>query len=120
MHFALVINRKIMQLIKIKPLSINEAWKGRRFKTDKYKRFERSLLYLLTSMQIPTGQLELKLEFGFSNKLSDLDNPVKLVQDILQKKYKFNDNQIYRLTIDKKIVKKGDEYIKFKIIEYRD
>ena len=105
---------------QIKPLSINQAWKGKRYKTNNYKSFERSLLYLLPQLNVPDGKLQLNLEFGFSNRGSDLDNPVKMVQDILSKKYGFNDNLIYRIILDKVIVKKGDEYIKFKIIEYRN
>jgi Holliday junction resolvase RusA-like endonuclease len=108
----------LMKKIKIKPLSINEAWKGSRYKTNKYKAFERGLLFLLPQLKIPDQKLQLNLEFGFSNKGSDLDNPVKLVQDILSKKYGFNDNLIYRIVLDKVIVKKGDEYIKFEIINY--
>ena len=27
-------------MIEIKPLSVNTAWKGRRFKTDAYKAYE--------------------------------------------------------------------------------
>ena len=106
--------------IDLKPLSVNQAWKGRRMKTNLYKRFERNLLYLLPRIELPDGKLQLNLEFGFSNKGSDLDNPVKLVQDILSKRYGFNDNLIYRIVLNKVDVKKGEEFIKFKIIEYRD
>lgn len=60
-------------------------------------------------------KLMLQLEFGFSNKLADVDGPVKLVTDILQKKYGFNDNQIYRLEVDKVIVPKGSEYWSFNL-----
>jgi hypothetical protein len=35
--------------------------------------------------------------------------------DVLAKKYGFNDNRIYRGVIEKEVVKKGDEYIRFKI-----
>jgi len=34
----------------------------------------------------------------------------------LQKKYKFNDYEIYELNVKKVIVKKGQEYIKFNIL----
>ena len=101
--------------IKIKPLSVNQAWQGRRFKTQKYKAYESELLSKLKGADVPDGLLDVFLELGFSNKASDIDNPVKLILDILQKKYQFNDNKIYRLEIKKKIVKKGDDYIKFKI-----
>lgn len=101
-------------LIKAKPLSSNEAWKGRRFKTDMYKIFERALLLMLpASYKVPEeGKLEIFLEFGFSNCGCDWDNPIKPFVDILQKKYGFNDNRIYKGTVLKTIVKKGEEFIK--------
>ena len=101
--------------VNIKPLSINEAYRGRRFKTQKYKDYEQELWYKLPNKNIPDGELALELEFGFSNKGTDIDNCIKNFTDILQKKYLFNDNRIYKLRVDKKIVKKGKEYIKYKI-----
>lgn len=102
--------------INIKPLSINEAFQGRRFKTEKYKKYEKELLLLLPkNFKLPPPPYYIIFEFGFSNKASDLDNPIKVMQDILQKKYKFNDKDIYKAEITKKIVKKGGEYILFNI-----
>jgi hypothetical protein len=106
--------------IKIKPLSVNEAWKGRRFKTDKYKRYERELPLLLSSMTIPDGPLELWVEFGFSSAASDWDNPIKPFQDILQKKYGFNDSRITLGCGIKRKVKKGEEFIRFSLIEHSE
>lgn len=105
-----------MHHVDIKPLSVNEAWKGRRFKTDKYKRYERSLLYMLPKVVLPDPPYSCVYEFGFSNSLSDLDNPVKLFQDILQKKYGFNDRDVIKLELHKRLVPKGKEYIRFKIM----
>lgn len=104
-------------LIKIKPLSVNKSWQGRRFKTKDYKSYEQELSLILPKIEIPKGNLEVYYEVGYSNKLSDIDNFVKPFQDILQKKYNFDDNRIYRMIIEKKIVKKGEEYIKFEINE---
>lgn len=102
--------------IEIKALSVNEVWKGTRFKTHKYKLYERNLSFLLPNLSIEKGvDLELKIRVGFSSKGSDLDNICKPFQDILTKKYGFNDNQIYRLIMEKTIVKKGEEFIEFKI-----
>ena len=80
--------------LDIKPLSVNDAWRGKRFKTDAYKGYERSLLILLRPLEIPDGQLQIYLEWGFSSSASDWDNPIKAFQDCLQKKYGFNDNKI--------------------------
>jgi len=88
--------------LKIKPLSTNEAWKGRRFKTDKYKSFENTVLWMLPKFKGEIPELiSIDLHFGFTSKNSDLDNPVKMILDILQKKYGFNDNRIYELNIRK-------------------
>lgn len=102
--------------IDVKPLSVNESWKGRRFKTDKYKRYESLVYLLLPNVSIPKDcKLKLIIEAGFSSKGSDLDNVIKPFQDILQKRYKFNDSQIYEIAARKVIVKKGSEYIDFKL-----
>lgn len=104
--------------INIKPLSVNEAWQGKRFKTEKYKDYERLLLSLLPFAKVPDMLYELNIVFYFSNKASDIDNPVKLIQDIIQKKYKINDKNIYKLVVEKKIVKKGQEAFEFSLSEY--
>ena len=104
--------------IKIKPLSVNRAWKGRRFKTDDYKAYEQELLYRMVSAKVPTGDLSVHLKFAFSSRGSDIDNPIKPLLDILQKKFTgFNDNKIYTLLIEKEIVPKGEEFLNFKIEE---
>lgn len=103
--------------IKIKPLSVNEAWQGRRFKTKKYIAFERELLLKLKPVKIPDGELSISIVYGFSSKLSDIDNPTKMVLDVLQKKYKFNDSRIFELSLKKEIVEKGNEFINIEIKE---
>lgn len=104
--------------IKIKPLTINQCWQGKRFKTINYKGYERSLSYLLPKLEVFKGKLILKLKFGFSSKLADIDNPVKPFLDCLQNKYCFNDRDIYKLIVEKEIVKKGEEFIEFNIKKY--
>ena len=103
--------------IEIKPLSVNQAWAGRRFKTPIYKKYERDLLLLLPARFYSSQKLSIKIDFGFSSTASDIDNPLKPFLDILQKKYKIDDKQIYELTVTKTIVKKGFEYINFEIYE---
>jgi len=105
--------------LDIKPLSVNDAWKGRRFKTDAYKKYERDVLMILGRMEIPEGELEIFLEWGFSSAGSDWDNPIKPFQDVLQKKYSFNDNRVIEGHVKKVKVKKGEEYINFTIREYK-
>lgn len=107
-----------MAIIKTRPLSVNDCWQGRRFKTDAYKSYEWELFSKLKPMEIPKGKLSVFLTFYLTNKLSDIDNPVKPFLDVLQKKYQFNDRDIYELRIVKKIVKKGEEGIYFSIEPY--
>lgn len=104
--------------IKVKPLSVNEAWQGKRFKTIKYTTYENYVLCLLPDLEVPPGKLQLNINYGFSSKLSDVDNPTKLVLDILQKRYNFNDRDIFRIILNKEIVSKNDEYFEFNLEKY--
>ena len=101
--------------VNIKALSINEAFKGRRFKTAAYKKYSNIVPLMLPKGIIANPPYKVYYEFGFSNKGSDWDNGIKNFQDILSKKYNFNDNEIYEAHIKKVIVPKGKEYIFFKI-----
>lgn len=103
-------------VIKIKPLTINQAWQGKRYKTRNYLDYEKELFYLLPKkIKVPEGKIEAYYKFGTSSKNSDCDNFVKMFQDILQKKYNFDDKRIYRMIIEKVDVKKGDEFITFNL-----
>ena len=101
--------------IDYKPLSVNEVWKGQRFKTDAYKLYERDLLWLLPNMVLPEKPYSVVLTFGMSNLASDIDNPVKPILDILQKKYIFNDKDIMELHVFKHKTEKSKEFINFSI-----
>ena len=99
--------------VDIKPLSVNVCWQGKRFKTPKYKAYEVELIHLLPNIKLTNGLLHLNVVFGLSSKLNDIDNGLKPFIDILQKKYGFNDRDIYKLTVEKEIVKKGKEFIEW-------
>jgi Holliday junction resolvase RusA-like endonuclease len=102
--------------IHIKPLSVNDAWQGKRFKTPEYKAYEQELMLLLPNKyEVPAeGDLAINFEFGL-NTLADWDNPIKPLQDILQKKYDFNDRRVVRARVIKNTVKKGEGYLNFSI-----
>ena len=108
----------MMARLDIKPLSVNELYKGRRFKTDKYKGYSTAVSVLLPRVKLCEPPYSVEFEFGFSSPLSDVDNPVKGILDILQKKFNFNDRDVFEIIARKKIVKKGKEYIKIKIEKY--
>lgn len=100
--------------INIKPLSVNECWQGRRFKTAEYKDYEKELCLRLPKINFQfSRRIKLDLKVGVSNVGADLDNILKPLIDILQKRYLFNDKYIYKLIVEKEKVKKGCEYIKF-------
>lgn len=104
-----------MPKVHIKPLSVNKAWAGKRFKTPEYKLYEQELLLRLKPMKLPDKPYKLHLTFGVSNMQSDWDNPIKPFVDILQKRYGFNDRDIYQGIVNKVKVKKGEEYINFSL-----
>lgn len=103
--------------INVKPLSVNQCYRGRRFKTKEYRQYEKDILVQLKPIDVPDGELEVHIQAGFSSKGADLDNIAKIFIDILQKKYNFNDNRIYSIILMKRIVPKGQEYISFDIFE---
>jgi Holliday junction resolvase RusA-like endonuclease len=97
-------------VLNVKPLSVNECWQGRRFKTDAYKKYEKDCFTLLPKKAInPNAKLDVTLTYFFSNDASDVDNPTKILLDVLQKKYFFNDKNIIRLLLIKELCKKGEE-----------
>ncbi len=96
--------------LNIKPLSVNKAWQGKRFKSPEYKKYEIQVLRLLPDIEIKEFK-RLKITYGFSNMMSDIDNPTKLVLDLLQKKYNVNDRDLIYLVLHKEKTKKGEEFI---------
>ena len=99
------------QEVKIKPLSVNSCWQGHRYKTKEYKKYEKLALSMLQDKAIPLPPCRLEITFYMSNMASDVDNPVKPWIDILQKKFGFNDRDIFELNLKKIKVKKGEEKI---------
>ena len=104
-------------IVHVKALSVNQCWLGRKRKSGKYRGYEKVLMdQLPDSVSVPArGNLMLYIRFGHSNRAFDWDNGVKPFQDILQTKYGFDDKRIYFAIVEKDIVKRGEEYIYFKI-----
>ena len=100
--------------LKVKPLSVNNAWQGKRFKTPAYKTYEKKVLSMLPNVEIKEFK-QLKITYGFSNMMSDIDNPTKLVLDILQKKYGVNDRDLIYLVLHKEKTSKGSEFIEIEL-----
>lgn len=102
--------------ILIRPLSVNEGYQGRRFKTPEHKRWQDSVTFLLpNNYKLPDAPYEVYYKFGFSSKSSDWDNCIKHFQDCLSEKYKFNDKLIRKAIIETEIVTKGNEFIEWEL-----
>lgn len=100
--------------VPVKPLSVNKSYSGRKRRSPWLKAYTVKVLNELPDGDIPRNtNLQLSITYGVSNRSSDVDNLIKPFIDCLQEKYDFNDNQIYSLIVMKKIVKKGEEYIKW-------
>lgn len=108
-----------MNTIGIKPLSVNVAFKGQRFKTDEYKKFQRDCLLILPcKKEVKTFiPYKLNLVFGVSSILSDVTNCIKIFEDILVKKYGIDDRYCFEANQKKVLVEKGKEFISFEFIE---
>ena len=113
--------------IPIKPFSQNRVKTGRSFKTSAAKDWEMAFWLLLKKhapvrkISLPSGDLELHFLFGFSSRNADVDNPVKIAQDILCKHMGFkNDNRVRAISVRSTPVKKGDEFLSFAFCRYRD
>lgn len=109
-----------MQTIKVKPLSINDAWQGRRYKTPKYTKFaEEVSLRLLAHKKPPIVSKHISIYYIFhlSNMRGDVDNFIKAFQDVLFKWLGIDDSRIMRLTAEKVKCKKGEEKIEWGIIQ---
>ena len=112
--------------LKVKPVSVNEAWqvKGfRKFKSKKYNDFQKEVFTLLGNKKWPFNMddyLNVVVKVGFSNRQSDLDNALKPLFDTLSTHYGWNDNKIYKIKADKIMVPKKEEYIDVKFTLHTD
>ena len=110
-----------MYHIPIKPLTQNQAWKGRRYKSAAYKQYEKDVNLYLNTLQlpkvIPKEPFHLYLEFG-TTKGQDCSNSIKLFEDILCKHLGVNDNCVMSIFARKIVTKKTDRFIRFNIFEH--
>lgn len=100
--------------LALAPLSVNKAYRGRRFATNDLKCFKRDLSRLLPKTTVIDGKLQFIATFGISDR-SDLDNCLKTTLDCLAEHYGFNDKQVYEIRVTKEKVKRGSEFIEFEL-----
>ena len=102
-----------------KPVSTNDLYvvvKGQPYKSAEYKAFSETVPLLLpTGIKIPRGKIVIHYEFGITTGF-DSDNCVKAFQDIISKKYRFNDNRVAFHTVLKTFIRPSERYfMKFRI-----
>lgn len=104
-----------MHKINVKPLSLNKAYRGRRFITQETQQFKDAMFYLLPqTLDVDfISPMQITLEFGVSSHNADGDNCIKMAQDSIADKYNFNDKLIFKWVVEKIKVPKGQEYIAF-------
>lgn len=105
-------------IIGIKPLSVNGAYRGRRFKTKEHIVWEQIVTLSLPAITIPEPPYEIHFVFGLSSTNADGDNCIKVAQDVISRKYSFNDKMIKKWIVEVEQVKKGKEFFKFQILKY--
>ena len=101
----------------IKPLSINAAFQGRRFKTKECKQYCQDLSNLLPKNEIVSGYVEIDYIFYIKNwKMTDGDNLVKVLTDcIVQNGIIEDDRKILKYTIEKyPAIKEDSIYIEIR------
>ena len=89
--------------IDIKPLSVNAAFQGRRFKTKDCKAYEKLLWFKLPRKPMLTGEVEVWFDFFLVNyAMTDISNLVKITEDILvKKKYIQDDRKVVKMHLSK-------------------
>ena len=105
--------------LPIKPLSINAAFQGRRFKTKAHNQYCRDVALLLPKNQKICGYVDVKLTFCLKNwKMTDADNLVKCLIDVIVSAGLIDDDRfIMRYAIEKKAAK--EDSIEVDITEYQ-
>jgi len=107
--------------IKLKPVSVNELYlyvKGRRILSKKGRAYKENVQWLCPRIPIPEDKIFIRINFYFSSAGSDIDNCTKAFMDAIFEKFHINDNRVYKMEIEKFIVKKGSEKIEFEILPF--
>jgi len=94
--------KNIQFTIPLKPLSVNQAWQGRRFKTNTYKKWAQDVSNFIPRNKCVTGRVEVTVEVFIKNeKMSDVDNVLKTLFDTLSGSVFEDDRMIYALHVYK-------------------
>lgn len=112
--------------IKTKPLSANKMYYnvGRhKKKRAEYLAYQNDIRDQLMGTEWPfsTEEVSFFVHAGVSTRAADLDNLIKPLLDTYQNIFDdFNDNKVYHIELNKKIVPKGEEYIAVKVEQHEE
>ena len=110
----------------MKPLSANSMfWKRGKLtkKTKDYEAYQTEMLDELIGVEWPFENdfVSFTVEAGLSARQADLDNILKPLLDTFQGIFsEFNDNKVYHIQANKKIVPKGEEYLWIRVKRYEE
>ena len=102
--------------LKVKPLTVNQAWKGRRYTSDDYKAYIAECLYKLPKITVEAKRYEIIFRFYLiHHATTDYDNLIKPIQDILVKKGILPDDRfIYKASQEK--IPSNTDYIEIELL----
>ena len=92
------------------------------FKSADYLQYQNDIRDQLIGTDWPfgSGQVSFNIIAGLSNRGADLDNVIKPILDTYQGVYEdFNDNKVYNIKLEKRIVKRGGEFLDIRVREYK-
>lgn len=106
-----------MKRIDSPPCSVNQAYTWRRFNTPRKNKFTRDVLQQLQWCKLVDCVAPYEVHYIFYiDKRQDIDWCIKVAQDIICNYFWINDNQIYKLIVEKRISK--EHYFEFDINSY--
>ena len=104
--------------VDMKPISVNKAWKGRRYKTDEYKVWRQEALYRIKLMKLEKieGWVEVHINSYLKNfKITDEANLLKAIFDALVDAEVIEDDRfIKRHTSEKH--ESDEDYFTFEVV----
>jgi len=103
MNYLVLIAYDMKKILQIKPLTVNRAWQGKRFKTQDYKDYEKEVFYSLKGIKKVSGFVEVNYRFNLIHfSTSDLGNFEKPLTDIIVKSGLIDDDRfILKMTMQK-------------------
>lgn len=89
--------------LPLKPLSVNKAYRGRRFASEELKQYKQDVGYLLNRFKPITGEIELDYKFYLENySRTDVGNLEKPLTDILVETGLIpDDRHVKKITLEK-------------------